>query len=613
MLSDLRQLSSLTRGRRALFGGAVLALAGSLTLAQVVPLLCGAVIDGVAGAQGGADAPGAAGARGGVAGSRLASVAAPLVEHPWLAALAIVAVTAGAGALAWLRGRLAAQASEQVVRDLRDRLHDHLQRVPCSWLDARDTGDLVQRCSSDVETVRLFVSAQVVEIGRAILMVLLVLPVMLWLDARMALASLVLFPLIFLGGVLFFRRVKARFLEVDEAESAMTSTLQENLAGMRVVRAFGREAHESRRFGAHAGRFADLQERLIRLLALYWASSDLVCGIQIAIPLFAGARWVARGEMSVGALYAFMAWTALLIFPVRQMGRTLTDAGKAVVSLKRIAEVLAAPLEVDPADPAEAPAWAGRIEMRGLSFRHGEGRPVLDGIDLVVEPGQVVALVGPPGCGKSTIVSLLLRMHDPTAGTIRIDGTDVARLPRRAVRRAIATVLQEPFLYSRTVGHNVRVGRSHATSEEIEEAARAASIHDAILAFPDGYDTIVGERGVTLSGGQRQRVVIARTLLEDAPILVLDDALSAVDTRTEARIREAIAARRGQRTCVIIAHRLTTTRAADVVVVLSEGRIVQRGTHEELASIEGPYRRLWEIQSELEDEMGGAIAATGGA
>ena len=590
MLSDLRRLSSLTRGRRALFGAAVLALAGSLALAQLVPLLCGAVIDGVV-AQAG-DAP--------LAG-RLGAIAAPLVERPWLAALAIVTVTGASGALAWLRGRLAAQASEQVVRDLRDELHDHLQRVPCSWLDARDTGDLVQRCSSDVETVRMFVSAQVVEIGRAVLMVLLALPVMLWLDARMALTSLLLFPLIFAGGAIFFRRVKARFLEVDEAESAMTSTLQENLSGMRVVRAFGREEHESRRFSAHAGRFADLQERLISLLAIYWSLSDLLCGIQIALPLFAGATWVARGEMSVGALYAFMAWTALLIFPVRQMGRTLTDAGKAVVSMQRIAEVLAAPREADPPASARLPApeWKGRIEIRGLVFRHGEGRPVLDGIDLDVEPGQVVALVGPPGCGKSTIVSLLLRLHDPTSGTIRIDGTDVTRLPRATVRRAIATVLQDPFLYSRTVGHNVRVGRSHATSEEIEEAARAACIHDAIAAFPDGYDTIVGERGVTLSGGQRQRVVIARTLLEEAPILVLDDALSAVDTRTEARIREAIAARRGRRTCVVIAHRLTTTRAADVVVVLDEGRIVQRGSHEELASVEGPYRRLWEIQSAL--------------
>jgi ATP-binding cassette subfamily B protein len=285
------------------------------------------------------------------------------------------------------------------------------------------------------------------------------------------------------------------------------------------------------------------------------------------------------------------------------------------VSLRRIREILDVEEERDPQEPASLPDHIqGRIEFSDVRFAHGGGQLVLDGLSLTVEPGQVLALVGPAGCGKSTLVALLLRLHDPQSGTIRIDGVDIAALPRRLVRSLIASVLQEPFLYSRTVEHNIRLGRLDSHRGEVESAARAACIHDAIASLPDGYETLVGERGVTLSGGQRQRVAIARALLRgadlrDAPILVLDDALSAVDTRTEARIREAIAAHRGRRTCIVIAHRLTTTRQADIVAVLREGRVVQLGTHEALAAIDGPYRRLWDIQSELETELGDDVAA----
>ncbi len=601
MFRDLQDLLRLTRGHRLAFGLATLALSVSVALGHLVPLVSAGVIDAIATVRGGAVGTAAS-------AGRLASFAAPVLDRPWLAALVLVALTGAAGAFAWLRDRTAARAAERAVRDLRDRLHDHLQHLPCATLDRADTGDFVQRCTSDVETVRLFLTTQVLEIGRTVVMVLLALPVMIWIDGRMTLVSLAVFPVIFAFGAVFFRRVKQRFLEADEAEGAMTATLQENLTGIRVVQAFSRQDHENARFSARAGRYRDLHVRVIELMGNYWSLSDLLCGVQVGLTLFVGAHLASRGQLSIGSLFAFMAWAGLLIWPVRQLGRTLTESGKAVVALRRITEILDMPEEADPAEsPAIPGAWPGRIEFRGVRFAHGSGHAVLDGLDLVIEPGQSLALVGPPGCGKSTLIALLLRLHDPQEGEILLDGVNIADLPRKLVRSLVATVLQEPFLYSRTIDHNIRVGRPRATRHEVEDVARAACLHETVMAFPDGYDTLVGERGVTLSGGQRQRVALARTLLEEAPVLVLDDVLSAVDTRTEGRIREALAARRGRRTSIVIAHRLTTTRQADVVAVLRGGRVAQLGTHDELAAVEGAYRRLWDIQSELETDIAHAL------
>jgi ATP-binding cassette subfamily B protein len=477
----------------------------------------------------------------------------------------------------------------------------------------------VQRCTSDVETVRAFLAEQVVEIGHATLLMAVAVPLLATLDGRLALAGLALLPVILSSSVMFFRRVQARFRAADEAEGELTTTLQENLAGIRVVRAFGRREREEERFGQRAADFRDRMLRLIRLLGAYWPLSDLLCFTQVGLVLVTGGELVRRGEITIGTLYSALVVVGLLAFPVRQLGRVLTESGKALVALDRIGELLDVPEETelgelgepgapgalgelgDSGQAGEHPspdlAWRGRLALCDVRFAHGAGEPVLDGVSLTVEPGQTLAIVGPPGAGKSTIVHLLLRLADGYEGTIAIDDVELRRLPRRAARRIVASVLQEPFLWSKTVRENLAVARPGAREEELVDAARAACVHENIVAFPQGYDTLVGERGVTLSGGQRQRMAIARALLSDAPVLVLDDALSAVDSRTEAAIRQALVRRRGRRTTIVIAHRLSTLAWADRIAVLERGRIVEQGSHDELVRRDGPYRRLWEIQA----------------
>ena len=526
---------------------------------------------------------------------------ASLVRTLVPAALTIVGFNALHGIFTYVRGKWAAEASEGITRRLRHELYWHLERLPSAYHDRADTGDLVQRCSSDVETVRVFLAAQVVEIARVAFFLAIATPIMLSQDLRMSAVSLAVIPVLLVFAVSFFRKVRRLFELVDASEGRLTTLLQENLTGIRVVRAFGQQQFEINRFHERNGELRDLEYRLFIALSNYWTLSDVLVFLQIGLTLVGGGYFVLQGEISVGT-WVFFSWLVrTIIWPVRQIGRVLVDSGKASVAIDRIQAILGEPVES--VEPLPARPIGGDIEVRDLTFRYHDGPPVLDRLSLSIRGGEVVALLGPPGAGKSTLVNLLVRLYDYQHGSIKIGGQELKETNRDAVRSAFGMVLQDPFLYSRTVRENVAIGHSSAADHEVEESSRAADIHENIMDFADGYATRVGERGVTLSGGQRQRVAIARALLKDPTFLVLDDSLSAVDTKTESRILRALAARKGRQTTILIAHRLSSARLADRIFVLEGGRLIQQGTHDELSAADGLYRRLWNIQGALEEEI----------
>jgi ATP-binding cassette subfamily B protein len=599
MASPFRIIWGLMRGHRLRYGLALGCLVLATVFTYAVPLVGTATIDhAVGGRPADPSTPPLIALL-----LRLLGGPENLRDHLWLAPAAMVALSLVAGVFSYLKGWQASLASDGIARGLKDHLYDHLNHLPARHHDRSETGDLVQRCTSDVETSRQFLASQIMEIGNVVILAGTALPLMLSLSVPMTGVAFALIGPIVLYGYLYFRKVRHVFKEVDEAEGELTSVIQENLTGIRVVRAFSRQDFERAKFAGPNARYRDRSLRMLRLMSWYWSISDFVALSQVGLVLLVGAQRVAAGTLTVGVLFAFLACLGLMLWPVRQLGRMLTELGKTTVALNRIHEILSVEREADPADAAGAavpPPFSGRLSVRDLRFSHDGRRPVLDGLSFDVAPGETVALLGPSGAGKSVLIHLLLRLYDYTEGSICLDGRELSSLPRKWVRGQLGVVMQEPFLFSKTLAENLRLGRGDAPQHEVEEAARAACIHETIQTFAAGYETAIGERGITLSGGQRQRVAIARALLRQPPLLILDDALSAVDGETEALVLRALRERRGRATTILIAHRLSTLAHADRVLVLDRGRIVQSGTHATLAAEEGLYRRLWRIQSSVE-------------
>lgn len=494
-----------------------------------------------------------------------------------------------------------ANASENFVKSLRDALYRHIQRLPYEWHVRHSTGEIIQRCTSDVEVVRNFVTNQLLEVCRIVFLVGFSLAVMLSMNARMTLIAVCFLPVILAYSLFFYSKIAKRFLTADEAEGELSATVQENLTGVRVVRAFGREAYEVERFDKKNERFASLWIRLGGLLSAYWGIGDLITGLQILTVICVGVTQTVSGAITLGEFLAFVSYNQTLIWPVRGLGRILSEMSKAGVSIERLAYILDSEPETEPGR-ALTPPMDRDIVFDHVSFSYGE-QPVLRDVSFTIPAGKTFAVLGATGSGKSTMMHLLDRLYDlaPGCGRITIGGTDIADISRAYLRRNIGIVLQEPFLFSRTIRENIAAVRPGATMEEVRRHAGTAHVDEAILEFADGYDTIVGERGVTLSGGQKQRVAIARTLMLDAPILIFDDSLSAVDAETDAEIRASLHQAKGSATVILISHRITTLMQADCILVLQDGRVAELGSHDELMARGGLYREIYDLQMTGED------------
>ncbi len=522
---------------------------------------------------------------------------------PWVAA-GFLGLAVAQGTFTFMGGRWAAKTSESVIRRLRDYLYDHVQRLTFAYHDKTPTGDLIQRSTSDVDTMRRFFGEEAIGLGRIIMLFVVNFAALLTLNVRLALISVVVVPLVVAISIYFFRKIGQRYEVFQEEEAKLSTTLQENLSGVRVVRAFARQEYEREKFEVtNRGRYVS-GRRLLLLHAIYWPTTDILVGVQLIIGYAVGATMAINGTITVGTFLAYMGMLTWIMWPIRNIGRLIVQMSMALVSFDRVSEIIRVdrePLDVGTYRPDGR--IQGEIVFDDVRFAYSEEMAVLNGISFRADPGQVVALVGPTGSGKTSLVNLLPRFYE-YQGSIRVDGVELRDYTRRDLREQIGFVLQEPFLFSRTIKENIMYGvHREVTDEDVFRAARAAAVHDVILSFPEGYETVVGEKGVTLSGGQKQRVTLARALLKDPAILILDDATSSVDTETEAAIREALEELMPGRTTFIIAHRVQTVMNADLILVLEHGRIVQSGTHDELLAQEGIYRRIYDLQSQIEDEL----------
>jgi ATP-binding cassette subfamily B protein len=524
---------------------------------------------------------------------------------PWVA-LGFIGLALLQGAFTFLSGKLAARTAEGVVLRLRNYLYDHLQRLSFAYHDSTPTGELIQRSSSDVDAVYRFFNEQAIGAGRIILLFIVNFTAVMMLNVRLALLSVVLIPFVVVVSFYFFKRISVAYERFQEQDARVSTTLQENLTAVRVVKAFARQEFERNKFEVENVEKYRLGKRLLRMHALFWPVTDIVCAAQMIGGFTIGALMAINGTISVGTYVAYAGLVVWIIWPIRNLGRLIVQMSSGLVSFGRVSELLRQvrePLDVGEVNPTGN--VRGHIVFDQVGFAYEGSEEVLQEITFTVKRGQVVALLGFTGSGKTSLVRLLPRFYDYTSGQILLDGIELRSYSRAYLRSQIGIVEQEPFLFSRTIRENITYGVGRQVSdEEVFEAARAAAIHDVVQSFPEGYNTLVGERGVTLSGGQKQRVAVARTLLRNPRILILDDATSSVDTETEAAIRGAMERLMEGRTTFVIAHRIQSVMNADLIVVLDQGRIVQKGTHAELmADPDGAYRRIYELQAQIEEEV----------
>ena len=528
-------------------------------------------------------------------------------------ALGFVLLAAANGGATFISRAYSAKVAEGIAKRLRDYLYDHIQRLTFSYHGQAKTGDLIQRATSDVDAIRRFYADQAIGMGR-ILSMFIVNFIAIWLiNWHLALASVVIVPITVVMSFLFFRRVSQAYEAYQEQDAVLSSRLQENLTGVRVVKAFSRQTYEKEKFETENWKKFQRGKQLLLMHSLYWPASDVLTGGQMLAGFTFGAVLAIRGNITLGSYMAYAGLLLGILWPIRNLGRLIVQMSTGMVSYNRVRQIVIEPREpLDQGDYIPGAGTEGHICFENVSFAYEDAPdiPVLKNITFECQAGDVVALLGSTGSGKTTLANLLPRFYEYTSGSITLDGVELNRYPRKYLRRQIGIVEQEPFLFSRTIRENIIYGIEREVADaEIEAAAQAAAVHDSIISFPDGYDTLVGEKGVTLSGGQKQRVAIARTIIKNPRILILDDATSSVDLGTEEEIRQAMENLMENRTTFIIAHRIQSVMKANLILVLDQGNIVQMGTHDELIRQDGIYRQIFDIQTKIDESLEKELAS----
>lgn len=526
-------------------------------------------------------------------------------HHLYYVALLLVVLAVFTAVFQYCNRVFNAKGAETLVKNMRDSIFTHIDRLPFSWHMKNQTGDIIQRCTSDVDNVKRFISDQLTSVFRIIIMLCLSLYFMFSMNVKLALVAVAFMPFIIGYSALFHGKIGKRFEVCDENEGILSAIAQENLTGVRVVRAFGRESYEREKFTKQNEYYTGLWVNLHKTFSIFWSTSDLISGIWVMCIVVVGAVMCVKGDgMTAGKYIAFISYNAMLMWPIRQLGRMISEMSKTGVSLGRIYQIMSAEEEHDKPD-AVTPDMHGDIVFDHVSFAYDGCPEILSDINFSVKAGTTLGILGGTGSGKSTLMYLLDRLYDipEGCGKITIGGVDIADMKADWVRENVGMVLQEPFLFSKSIAENVGITKENIDLPEIREAARIACLDETVTSFSKGYDTFVGERGVTLSGGQKQRAAIARLIVQRTPIMVFDDSLSAVDTETDSKIRHALSENLGGSTVILISHRITTLMQAEKIIVLDKGRVAEEGTHSELISKGGLYKQIYEIQTKGAEEV----------
>lgn len=518
--------------------------------------------------------------------------------HLYLIALVVAIVGILAAVCRYMFRLMNAYGSETLIKRMRDKLFDHIMHLPYTWHGANHTGDIIQRCTSDVDTIRMFISEQMLSLFRIFIRIVIAMYFMIGISIPMTIVSAAFIPVIVLYSGFFHNRIRTEFERADTEEGRLSATAQENLTGVRVVRAFGREKYEKDRFVKQNAEYTQMWIDLMRTLAAFWSSNDLISGLQVMLITVLGAVFCVQDSITVGEYIAFVAYNSMLVWPVRALGRIISEMSKAGVSIDRIAYIMNSEIEKDK-DGATEPSLNADITFDHVSYAYENGGgDVLKDVSFTIKAGSTFGILGGTGSGKSTLMYLMDRLYDlkKDCGRILVGDTDISDIKASHLRKNIGFVLQEPFLFSRTLSENIGITQNELDMKDVRRAARIAALDETISDFAKGYDTYVGERGVTLSGGQKQRTAIAQMLVSRPPVMVFDDSLSAVDTQTDARIRQALSENTSDSTVVLISHRIMTLMHADNIIVLDHGRIAEQGTHKQLLEKGGIYKKIYDIQ-----------------